>query len=55
MKERTKLLVLVYLACVLLLALPLVIAELTVGRRGKAAPPQAIRNVAEESGLSEIA
>jgi NSS family neurotransmitter:Na+ symporter len=44
--------VLIYLGAVLLLALPLVIAELTVGRRGKAAPPQAIRNVAEESGLS---
>ena len=44
--------VLIYLGAVLLLALPLVIAELTVGRRGKAAPPQAIRNVAAESGLS---
>ena len=44
--------VLIYLAAVLLLALPLVIAELTVGRRGKAAPPQAISNVARESGLS---
>ena len=44
--------VLIYLAAVLLLALPLVIAELTVGRRGKAAPPQAISNVAQESGLS---
>lgn len=44
--------VLIYLGAVLLLALPLVIAELTVGRRGKAAPPQAIRNVASESGLS---
>jgi NSS family neurotransmitter:Na+ symporter len=44
--------VVVYLAAVVLLALPLVIAELTIGRRGKAAPPQAIRNVAAESGLS---
>ena len=44
--------VLIYLGAVLLMALPLVIAELTVGRRGKAAPPQAIRNVAAESGLS---
>jgi NSS family neurotransmitter:Na+ symporter len=44
--------VLIYLGAVLLLALPLVIAELTVGRRGKAAPPQAIRNVAAESGVS---
>ena len=44
--------VLVYLGAVLLLALPLVIAELTLGRRGKAAPPQAISNVAVESGRS---
>ena len=44
--------VLVYLGAVILLALPLVIAELTLGRRGKAAPPQAIRNVAVESGRS---
>ena len=44
--------VLIYLGAVLLMALPLVVAELTVGRRGKAAPPQAIRNVAAESGLS---
>lgn len=42
--------VLVYLGAVVLLALPLVIAELTIGRRGKAAPPRAIRNVAVESG-----
>ena len=34
------------------ITLPLAIAELTVGRRGKAAPPTAIRNVARESGLS---
>lgn len=44
--------VLVYLGAVILLALPLVIAELTLGRRGKGAPPKAIRTVAEESGLS---
>lgn len=44
--------VLVYLGAVVLLALPLVIAELTLGRRGKGAPPQAIRNVAVESGRS---
>jgi len=44
--------VLIYLGAVVLLALPLVIAELTIGRRGKAAPPQAIRTVAAESGLS---
>ena len=44
--------VLVYLGAAVLLALPLVIAELTIGRRGKGAPPTAIRNVARESGLS---
>ncbi len=44
--------VMVYLGAVLLLALPLVIAELTLGRRGAAAPPEAIANVAVESGRS---
>lgn len=44
--------VLVYVISVALLALPLVIAELAVGRRGKAAPPRAISNVAAESGVS---
>ena len=44
--------VIIYLGAVLLLALPLVIAELTVGRRGAAPPPRAISAVARESGHS---
>ena len=44
--------VLVYLIAVAVLALPVLIAELMVGRRGSAGPPQAIAAVAEESGRS---
>lgn len=45
--------VLVYLVAVAILALPVLIAELMVGRRGAAGPPQAIAAVARESGRSE--
>lgn len=45
--------VLIYLAAVVTLALPVLIVELMVGRRGAAAPPQAIANVARESGRTE--
>lgn len=44
--------VIIYLGAVLLLALPLVIAELAIGRRGAAPPPRAIATVAVESGRS---
>ncbi|MEJ2127457.1 MAG: sodium-dependent transporter [Woeseiaceae bacterium] len=44
--------VLVYLIAVAVLALPVLIAELMVGRRGAAGPPQAIAKVAVESGRS---
>ncbi|MFQ5983835.1 MAG: hypothetical protein ACE5KS_10750 [Woeseiaceae bacterium] len=44
--------VLVYLAAVLLLALPLLMTELMIGRRGAASPPVAIATVARESGRS---
>jgi len=44
--------VLVYLAAVALLALPLLMAELMIGRRGAASPPAAIAAVATESGWS---
>ncbi len=44
--------VFVYLAAVLLLALPLLIAELMVGRRAGAPPPRAMAQVAMESGHS---
>ena len=44
--------VLIYLAAVVLLALPVLIAELMVGRRGAASPPDSIETVARESGRS---
>ncbi|WP_101760027.1 sodium-dependent transporter [Oceanicoccus sp. KOV_DT_Chl] len=44
--------VLVYLAAVATVALPLLIAELLVGRRGQASPPNAIAAVAKEAGAS---
>ncbi|MCC5867833.1 MAG: sodium-dependent transporter [Gammaproteobacteria bacterium] len=42
--------VLVYVGCVLLIAIPVLIGELLVGRRGRRSPPQAMRVVAAESG-----
>ena len=45
--------VLVYLVAVPILALPVLIAELMIGRRGAAGPPRAIATVARESGRSE--
>lgn len=45
--------VVVYLLAVVMLALPVLIAELMVGRRGAAGPPRAIATVARESGRSE--
>lgn len=44
--------VLVYLAAVIVLALPILMAELMIGRRGGASPPEAIARVATESGWS---
>jgi NSS family neurotransmitter:Na+ symporter len=44
--------VLVYLGAVVVLALPVLMAELMIGRRGAAAPPAAIAAVAAESGHS---
>lgn len=44
--------VLVYIGAVLTLALPLLMAELLVGRRGQASPPNSIAAVARESGAS---
>lgn len=42
----------IYLAAVLLLAAPILIVELIVGRRGNASPPVAIYNVAKEAGAN---
>jgi len=44
--------VLVYLICVLLVGLPLLIAELVLGRHGRQNPVAALRSIALESGRS---
>jgi NSS family neurotransmitter:Na+ symporter len=44
--------VLVYIACVIFVAIPILIGELLIGRCGSASPPVAMRNVAENSGRS---
>jgi neurotransmitter:Na+ symporter, NSS family len=44
--------VLVYFAAVIVLALPILMAELLIGRRGANSPPLAIATVATESGRS---
>ncbi len=45
--------VLIYIAAIFGLALPVLLAEMMLGRRGAAAPPQGLANVAKESGRSE--
>ena len=42
--------VLVYLLCVFAIGVPILMAELLVGRRGKMSPPNSMRNVAIECG-----
>lgn len=44
--------VLVYLACVVFVAIPILIAELWLGRRGGRSPPVAMATVAEKAGRS---
>jgi NSS family neurotransmitter:Na+ symporter len=44
--------VLVYLACALGIGVPILMAELLIGRRGKLSPPEAMAKVAEEAGRS---
>ena len=46
--------VLVYLACVVFVAVPVLIAELWIGRRGGDSPPAAMRNVATAAGHSKV-
>ncbi len=45
--------VLIYLAAIFVLALPVLLAEMMLGRRAAAAPPKGIAIVAKESGHSE--
>ncbi|MEQ8860240.1 MAG: sodium-dependent transporter [Pseudomonadales bacterium] len=40
----------IYLICVIAIAIPILIAELMLGRRGRASPPTAVARVADESG-----
>lgn len=44
--------VLIYLVCAFLIGVPILMAELMIGRRGDAAPPIAMANVARESEKS---
>lgn len=44
--------VLIYLGCAFLIGVPILMAELMIGRRGDAAPPIAMDRVARESGRS---
>jgi NSS family neurotransmitter:Na+ symporter len=44
--------VLVYIACVAFVAVPILIAELWIGRRGDHSPPEAMRVVAQKAGRS---
>lgn len=44
--------VLIYLACAFCIGLPVLMAELMIGRRGQASPPTAVANVATRSGRS---
>ena len=45
--------VLLYLAAIALIALPILVAELLLGRRGRASPPHAMENLARAAGSSE--
>ncbi len=44
--------VLIYLACAFGIGIPILMAELLIGRRGQASPPNAMANVAAENGKS---
>ncbi|HLR17673.1 MAG TPA: sodium-dependent transporter [Alcanivoracaceae bacterium] len=44
--------VLVYLVCVLLIGIPIMMAEVAIGRRGGLSPVNAIRKIARDTGVS---
>jgi NSS family neurotransmitter:Na+ symporter len=46
--------VLVYILCVVLIAVPILIAELLIGRRGGASPPVAMHNLARSENRSPL-
>lgn len=45
--------VLVYLACILLMGLPLMLSEIMIGRRGRMSPVNSLKNLATESGSAK--
>ena len=45
--------ILVYLLCILLVGVPIMIAEVTLGRRGKRSPINSLRLISREEGISE--
>jgi NSS family neurotransmitter:Na+ symporter len=45
--------VLVYLLCILFVAIPILIAEIMLGRRGKQSPPHSVAIIAREEGRSK--
>ncbi|MFT4518677.1 MAG: NSS family neurotransmitter:Na+ symporter [Halioglobus sp.] len=45
--------VLIYLACAFFIGVPILMAELMIGRRGQGSPPTAMANLAEQSGKSK--
>jgi len=46
--------ILVYVLCVVFVAIPILIGELMIGRRGSHSPPRAMANVANEAGRSRL-
>jgi NSS family neurotransmitter:Na+ symporter len=44
--------ILLYLACVLVVGLPLMVAELVLGRRGRRGPVSSVRRIADQEGRS---
>lgn len=45
--------IILYLACILLVGLPIMIAEVTIGRKGRRSPINSLRLVARDEGISE--
>jgi len=45
--------VILYLACILLVGLPIMIAEVTIGRKGRRSPINSLRLVARDEGIGE--
>ncbi len=46
--------ILVYVLCVVFVAIPILIGELMIGRRGSNSPPRAMASVAREAGRSKL-